>query len=321
MNFNSGYNIFIQDFFSQGITRIAVPIFFCISGYLFFLKLSGTLDEFILKYRNRAKSLFLPYLLWSIGGLVFYFVLQLFPQSKDFFTNELIVNYSIRKIINTIAINPIPYQLWFIRDLIVLVFFSPFIYLTIKHLREIALLCLLVIWFGFIKFNFLFFNNDSILFFCLGAYFSLHNVNLILKILSQKTYWMFTFIWILIISFKTSFSATYSNHVILLLINKGCILIGIIAAWSFYDIVMTNKTNPSKTILNLSSYSFFLYAFHEPVLTIIKKGVFYIAGRAEIISLINYFLAPILTIILGILLGYVIKRNTPKFYGLITGGR
>lgn len=36
MSFNDGYNVFIQNFFSQGITRIAVPIFFCISGYLFF---------------------------------------------------------------------------------------------------------------------------------------------------------------------------------------------------------------------------------------------------------------------------------------------
>ena len=34
MSFNDGYNVFIQNFFSQGITRIAVPIFFCISGCL-----------------------------------------------------------------------------------------------------------------------------------------------------------------------------------------------------------------------------------------------------------------------------------------------
>lgn len=38
---NRGYNSFIQDFFTQGITRVAVPIFFIISGYLFFLNVEG----------------------------------------------------------------------------------------------------------------------------------------------------------------------------------------------------------------------------------------------------------------------------------------
>ena len=34
-----GYNTFIQDLFSQGFSRIAVPLFFIISGYLFFLNI------------------------------------------------------------------------------------------------------------------------------------------------------------------------------------------------------------------------------------------------------------------------------------------
>jgi len=135
MSFNDGYNVFIQNFFSQGITRIAVPIFFCISGYLFFLKFRGTINEFVLKYKKRAKSLLLPYLIWSIWGLVFYFGLQLFPQSKNFFTNDLIVNYSLKKILNTIFLNPIPYQLWFVRDLIVLVILTPIIYWLTKYFR------------------------------------------------------------------------------------------------------------------------------------------------------------------------------------------
>ena len=34
-----GYNSFTQDFISNGVTRIAVPLFFTISGYLFFLSM------------------------------------------------------------------------------------------------------------------------------------------------------------------------------------------------------------------------------------------------------------------------------------------
>lgn len=322
MNFNSGFNIFIQDFFSEGITRIAVPLFFCISGYLFFLKFRGTINEFALKYKKRAKSLLLPYLLWSIWGLIFYFGLQLFPQSKTFFTKELIVNYSFTKILDTIFLNPIPYQLWFVRDLIVLVIFCPFIYWITKYFRIIPILLLFVIWLGLFKFSFVIFSNEAILFFCLGVYFAINKSEYLTKQLNQKSYLIFTFLWVAIIIFKTVLMSENSDQtVLLLLLHKISIIIGLLAIWSIYDIIMIKKDNPNKLILSLSYLSFFLYAFHEPILTIIKKGLFHIAGASEIMSMIIYFLAPIMTIIISILLGGLIKKRIPKFYGLITGGR
>ena len=84
---------------------------------------------------------------------------------------------------------------------------------------------------------------------------------------------------------------------------------------------MKNKTSPSKTLLRIASFSFFIYAFHEPVLTMIKKGMFYVTGMSEIMSLMNYFLVPAITILLGFLLGRFLKKNTPSFYNIITGGR
>ena len=65
-----GYNFFIQEFISQGLARIAVPLFFTISGYLFFLNLNGTLNEFKEKYRTRTKTLLIPYLFWSASALL-----------------------------------------------------------------------------------------------------------------------------------------------------------------------------------------------------------------------------------------------------------
>ena len=320
--FNNGYNFFVQNFFSHGITRIAVPIFFCISGYLFYLNFCGRIDQFVLKYRKRAKTLLLPYLLWSIWGLFFYFIIQILPQAKNFFTKELIENYSFAKILNTIFLNPIPYQLWFVRDLLVFVILSPLIYFIIKYLRFIALLVLFIIWLGFFEFSFVIFSNESILFFILGAYLALHKNDFILKKRDQKFYWIFTILWILIVFLNTSLAQLNSNQIILLsLLHKISILFGIIAIWSSYDIVMRNKINLNKTIYDISTYSFFIYAFHEPILTIIKKGIFYIAGTKELISMFTYFLGPIITILISILLANFIKRISPKIYGLITGGR
>ena len=56
---------FLQYFISQGVARVAVPIFFTISGYLYFLSYQNTTNDYIIKTKKRLKTLVLPYLLMS----------------------------------------------------------------------------------------------------------------------------------------------------------------------------------------------------------------------------------------------------------------
>ena len=93
-----------------------------------------------------------------------------------------------------------------------------------------------------------------------------------------------------------------------------------LALWSVYDIYLS-KYSSIEYIIYLSQFSFFLYAFHEPILTIVNKGLFYLAGASEIASIVIYFVAPILTIFSGIILGSFLKKYCLKFYELITGAR
>lgn len=322
LSFNSGYNLFIQNFLSQGLVRIAVPVFFMISGFLFFLKFNGTKNEFKIKYKKRIKSLLIPYLLWSIYGLIFFYLLQLIPQSKDFFVNNLISNYSFLNILETIFINPIPYQLWFLRDLFIMVFFSPLIYLLIKYLRFFPILFLLIIWFGFVDFNFYILSNEALLFFFIGSYFAINKNNFIFNIFDNKYYFLFFILWIVILFIKTQLiQMNLELDLIIGFLHKLSILIGIISLWTIYDIVMKGKTQPNKIILFLTSFTFFIYAFHEPTLILIKKGLFYLIGNTKLIALFIYFIAPIFTILISILLGYYFKKYILKFYLIITGGR
>lgn len=322
LSLNNGYSIFIQEFLSHGITNIAIPMFFCISAYLIFLKFGGTMSEFIQKYRKRAKSLLLPYLIWSLWGLLLCFLLQSVPQSRQFFTNDLIINYSFAKLLNTIFLDPISYQLWFLRDLIVLVFFLPLIYFLIRYLRAIPIILFFIIWLDLFKIDLLLFSNESVFFFFLGAYISIYKSEYALKKLNQKYYWLFTVVWILIVLLKTII--IYNNPALTplpLLLHKVSILVGLIALWSMYDILMLKKENPNKIIFSLSFFSFFLYVFHEPVSILMKKGLFYILGSSELTSLIIYFSLPIMIITISISLGAFIKKIAPKFYMIITGGR
>ena len=56
-------NSFIQNIISYGICTIAVPMFFLISGYLFFYKFDPTLQGLINKYKKRFKSLVIPFVI------------------------------------------------------------------------------------------------------------------------------------------------------------------------------------------------------------------------------------------------------------------
>jgi len=54
----SGYfSQLIRNFISQGLARIAVPLFFMMSGYLFFLDFEWSLDKYKRKIRNRISTL------------------------------------------------------------------------------------------------------------------------------------------------------------------------------------------------------------------------------------------------------------------------
>lgn len=316
----NGYNSFIQYFVSNGLTRIAVPLFFIISGYLFFLNIKyGFISEFLVKYKKRIYTLVLPYLFWSIFGVLFYLFLQTIPISKPFFTKELIKNYSFTDLLYAVFCKPISYQLWFVRDLIVLVFLSPIIFWSLKKFTYFTLLLFLITW--LIGFDYILFSNTALFFYTIGLFFSQKRINL-KKLKLKKLYYVFTIVWIKLILCKTVLTYIgFENNWMLIILEKTSIFFGILGIWFSYDKLFENKDVSNLKIYPISQYSFFLYAFHEPILTVFKKVLYFILGTTELTSFIIYLSAPIFTIFLVVLCGFYLKTVSPRFYSLITGGR
>lgn len=319
---DAGLNSFIQNFICKGITTIAVPLFFIISGYLFFLNIkNGSLIEFIAKYKKRIKTLVLPYLIWSIYGLLFVFILQTIPISRPFFYNALIFDYSFSQLLTTIFIHPIPYQLWFIRDLIILIFLTPLWYKLLTNIKHYVLLLFLITW--FIEFNFILFSHEALLFFLAGGYLGLNKISLQHFNFKKKSL-LFVMAWLMLTFTETMLlHLNYQQEWVIIAVHKVEILTGIIALWGIYDFYFEGKKKDisSYKVYFLFQFSFFLYAFHEPVLSIFRKGLNKLIGHSEIESFTIFLIAPTLTILTSIILGYYIKKITPKLYFLLTGGR
>jgi surface polysaccharide O-acyltransferase-like enzyme len=315
-----GYNSFIQNFFSKGVGTVAVPLFFMFSGFLFFKKIqTGKLREFIPKYKSRVKMLLMPYLVWSILGLLLIFSLQSISFSKSFFVNDLVRDYTVPEILDKIFLNPVPYQFWFIRDLMLFMLLSPILYLLVKRVGLLLLLVLLVLW--AVGVDFCFCTNYALLFFVIGAYLRVKKIN-ISKVSNKNYMLVFVIVYLGLITINTFLiHLSIENLLLARILLIGIVFSGIISVWIIYDKLYDHLGDWKYWIKPFLPFSFFLFAAHEPLLLIIKKGVFFMGGQTEMMSLINYFVAPICTIVICVGVGMFMNKYVTKLYKVLSGNR
>ena len=81
---------YTMDFFSSVLPTIAVPLFFFISGFLFFYKVDFDKNVYIKKLKSRYHTLVIPYLIWNFVGFLILLIqmhprfYSLFPLLKDY---------------------------------------------------------------------------------------------------------------------------------------------------------------------------------------------------------------------------------------------
>ena len=97
ISMSTGMVLWIQLLITQEITRVAVPLFFLISGYLFFHNYKEpTYSFFTEKIKNRFYTVFIPYVLWSTLGLLFLYVAQIILPASSI--EKMEVRYGLRDI-------------------------------------------------------------------------------------------------------------------------------------------------------------------------------------------------------------------------------
>lgn len=72
-------------FFALQIGEMGVPVFFLISGYLFFCKYQQTWMCYKSKLQKRFYSLFIPYIFWNAFIIVAYYVAESIPIVQTLF--------------------------------------------------------------------------------------------------------------------------------------------------------------------------------------------------------------------------------------------
>lgn len=305
---------------SNELARIAVPLFFFISGFLFFYHSDFSKKTYVAKLKKRSKTLLIPYVFWNLLVASLLLAVQLlFPSITSGRTGRLIDNSWLDwlGLLWTYRDGyPVCFQLWFIRDLIVVVLFSPIIYYLLKYCKVLGIIALGSLWLSGLWQDVPGFGVTAFFFFSLGAWFSISQRDFTVDFSSMR--WTATLIYVALVALDTwlwNSQVTDAPYV-----KKIGIIVGIVTviSWTAYGI-KENRIQPNAF---LAGSSFFVYAYHGMFISfVIKCYAKLLFPIEEWMLLVGYILIPLLTVGIGVCIYALLRKYFPTLTALITGGR
>lgn len=311
-------------FFSSALPVVSVPLFYLISGFLFFYYSDFNRSVFTNKIHRRQSTLLIPYLFFNFVGFLI-FLVQMLPSLQDFF--PLLKNYRVdittflssfwtTNIPKEMAggLTPIDHPLWFLRDLMIACLATPVIWYLIKRLGWGFIFMVGCFWFFDIGEHWGLPGKDHqpFFFFSLGAYFGIKKINFVQLASSQK--------WSITAYLTAAILSTFTQSVLCDLFHKLIVMFGIIGLPCLMSLLI--KNNRLKIPVTLSNSTFFIYALHALFMSkYMKILVMVIQPQSPVLVACLYFFVPISTILICLGLYLLLKKTTPKFAKVITGER
>lgn len=292
----------------------AVPMFFAISGYLFFFGASHVGKVFI-KMKKRIKTLFIPFVIAAMA----YPLLPIFkelvlhhPAEKQYLL--LIQRQEFTSTLKCLFFDsgttmPWAYHLWFLRDLIIIVLFSPVLFYARRWLGYWSMAVVAAFYLLFPQLHFLY----GMFWFVAGS-FVLDK----LGSLPQR----FTFL-MLAIFLAMAFWRLFVTGEVTEPFKTVEIALGVATLWRLYDMLVSKSFRlESVPVLHVAcQYTFFLYLYHEPSLHAVTKGIAQGLGNSEPACTTALLFSPLLLAPVLIASGFLIKKYLPRVYAMIAGGR
>ena len=318
---------FIQMFISEGICRIAVPLFFVLSGFFFYRTFNGNRTSFINKLKRRFHTLLIPYIFWSVSVFIFFACATHLPGLKAFFTTRNSGVFSLKEMWQGIVVSPYNSPLWYVKYLIVLSVVAIALYPLYKNLHLIVIGIAFYGWIIGMPFA-VPFRMDAVFFYSLGAVIALH--------WSQIRQWLFYLcypppmyllilvsIWMIINVMHANYLCRLSTNVLLLgefdrthhWLGVLGILAGCLAVIPLAFMIDHNHE------WNVTRFSFLLFVCHHPVVNAFKKVILKVLGVSPMTCLATYFISAFITVIAICFVGSLFMRFCPVCYRIVSGNR
>ena len=331
---------YIRLFFSVVISRSAVPVFFIISGYLLFLKVEKY-DKaiYISKLRKRLHGLVIPYVSWillfvlwilmfKLGGILLYDkpwmgivdyfkengYLHMFWDSSVWGERETWLGVKAHNS------GPVLLPFWYMRDLIMMVIFSPVCYWLIKNIKLVFIAFLFAIYVLDIRISYMSESFvDASLFFSLGAYFA------IMKYDFTDVLWKWRYaivpLAVILMAMQTYTGSAMGDsvsrmiHPWLVIFQSAALIIVASAMCRYQGLYRWNK--------KLAGTSFFIYALHPFILGYVIAIINKVApmGDTWYMQTFCYLTAPLACVIVCVGVYWGMRMYMPSVMRVLMGER
>ena len=308
-----------EQFFSieKGIGQFAVPLFFIISGFLFF-RTADTINDVKQKIIKRIDTLLIPYLIWN---LIYYALYMLRNPGTGLDVAQILdaaFNYTY---------NP---AFWFINQLILLIIISPILFHILKQKKYVIIFCVLISACIIFELDIPYINEDAIVYYFAGGIFAkLYNNNKV-SFIDRKSivFTLMAFVLTFVLN-RITYNMIYVNQNLRTVFIYLIILVRLSAGFAiFYFVDLFFRYN---SVPNFMENTFFLYAIHYMIVKSMIIVMRYIEYKflilylpnsiIEIIEIAVFILSPVVCVIVNYHLSKFLKKNYSNIYYRLSGNR
>lgn len=318
---------------------MAVPVFFFISGYLFFNKVTALdMATYKQKMKKRFSSLFMPYIVWNILAVPIMLLVMYGETISGTRTMESLTAFiqearwlhifwdftsresTFHNIFDwpLVKDNPVLSTFWYIRDLLIMMVASPIIMWWFKRLGRWGLMILMAllvlrVWPPITL-------GPQSLFFAFGAYWAINGKDFTLtgnRLLRNLNYILS--VVLLAVLVRLLGNDTYWGFQLVPLFT----LSSMFAVISLGREIITRYPKFEFPKM-LTDSSFFVYALHIefalPLGFFISKSIFKGAEHPALLTL-QYIITPCLIYLICLAAYQTLKKFTPRLLSILNGSR
>lgn len=207
---------------------------------------------------------------------------------------------------------PLLCPLWYIRNLIIMSIISPLLYYIIRYMRELFLIIIVVWWITTLHNAFI---PQTILFFSLGAYFAIQEINPLEVIYKKKRLVLTLFV---LFAIGDILSHVYIGTPINLQIHRLSLILNLPALLLFGDWCVRREYT-SKLFPNAA---FIVFCVHYPIVVALRKTcIAQFSDAPDIVHILLYFGCVVISTALSLSIYQFFNKYFPKVKNILSGNR
>jgi len=315
----------LQFLIANGLVRFRIPILFAISGYILAWRDDGVATHRT-RMAKRLRTLGIPYLAWSAIALGFTAALEMWAPTREIVRaaglssfgpdTPFVSGYTAQQLFDRWLFDPSAFQLWFLRTLLILSAIYPWLRIAVTRWPAAFFAVAGLLWFLF--------ESSGLLFFSLGIWLAVSNVDVLAKPRWFRAPAMLA-LWLALSSIKTWMafnldSTPTPTALAMTALHRGGEVAGLLTAWFGMDAIARAAMRQS-FFPWLSGFSFIIYALHVPMVNYMTEVALKAAAGVAHIELWTYLLVPLIVVAITVTIGAALRTGARPLYSLLTGGR